>query len=178
MCTCIWHISNVFQYCVIKHAVVKHLGVYHALTYACISIFFLPNTKISGMENFVYDTKYCLFRAMCRVALLSQYQLSASTVLLLKPHYMHQESISIICSRCTSVPCMLLLLRALHSPVTKLFALVARKFVSRDQLSFCGFTGIPFRRIRLLVFFRCNERRSFSRCQFVSSQLNCTELLN
>ena len=45
--------------------------------------------------------------------------------------------------------------------------------------SFHGFTGIHFHRIRLLlVIFMGNECCSFSQWQFVSSQLNCSELLN
>jgi len=95
---------------------------------------------------------------------------------------MHWERINILlCSRfTTSVPCMLLLLRTIQCLVTKLFALVARKFLfCAVSSSFHGFTGVHFHRIQLLlVIFMCNECRSFSRCQFVSSKLNCTELLN
>jgi len=93
------------------------------------------------------------------------------------PPYMHWERISILlCSRfTTSVPCILLLLRTLRSLVTKLFALVARKCLfCAISSSFHGFTGILFHRIQLLLVF--NERCSYSQCQFVSSQLNCTEL--
>jgi len=59
---------------------------------------------------------------------------------------------------------MLLLLRTLCSPMTKLFALVARKFLfCAVSSTFHGFTGFHFHRIRLLlVIFMCNERRSFS----------------
>ena len=62
------------------------------------------------------------------------------------PHYMRWESISILCSWfTTSVPCMLLLLRTLRCPVTKLFALVARKFLfCVVNSSFHGFTEIHF----------------------------------
>jgi len=86
----------------------------------------------------------------------------------------------LLCSRfIMSVLCMLLLLRTLRSPMTKLFALVARKFLfCAVSFSFCGLTGIHFHRIRLLVIFMCNERCSFSRCQFVSSKFNCTEFLS
>ena len=69
---------------------------------------------------------------MCRVAQLSQYQLSASNnACSWSPHYMHWQHISILlCSWFTaSVPCMLLLLRTLRSPLIKLFLLVARKFL-------------------------------------------------
>jgi len=110
---------------------------------------------------------------MYRVTPLPQYQLSISTTLALQaPHHTHWECISILlCSRfTTSVPCKLLLLRTLRSPVTKFFALVARKFLLCSVSSpFHGFTGIHFHRIRLLLVIFMG---------IVSLQLNCTELLN
>ena len=119
---------------------------------------------------------------MCHVTPLSQYQLSASTLLALEAPITCTGNTSafFFAANLPPVPCMLLLLRTLRSPVTKLFALVARKFLFYAVSSpFHGFTRIHFHRIwLLLVIFMCNECRSFSQCQFVSSQLNCTQLLN
>jgi len=67
------------------------------------------------------------------------------------------------------------LTRALRSPVTELLRLVARKFL------FCAISSSvrELTRIQLLlVICMCNERRSFSRHQFVSLQLMRSELLN
>ena len=150
--------------------------------YACISIFFLPSMIVSGKANFVYDTKYCIFGIMCHVALLSQYQLPAFTLFALEAPITCTTNASafFFAADLPPIPCMLLLLRALCSPVTELFALIARKFLfCVISSSFHWFTGIHFYRIwLLLVIFMCNEHRSFNQCQFVSLQLNCTELLN
>jgi len=118
---------------------------------------------------------------MCGVAPLSQYQLSTFTMLALEAlnswagdasAFFFVADLSCMFSVCCSFwghsaaqwPSCLNLLQG------NLFCAVS--------FSFCGLTGIYFHWIRLLVIFMCNERCSFGRCQFVSSQFNCTELLN
>jgi hypothetical protein len=101
-----------------------------------------------------------------------------SLCLLLKPP-LHALQTHLYSRFTTLVLCMLLLLWTFPSTMTELLALVARKFLFCSLgSSFRGFTRTQLRRIQLVfVIVTCNECRSFSRCQFVSSNLNGTEIL-
>ena len=137
------------------HAVVKHLDVCHILTLSLHQHIFL--VKHDRFRN----GKFCVWHKIMLVqhnvpccATITVPAVCIHNACSWSPHYMHWERISVLlCSRFTTfVSCMLLLLRTLCSPVTKLSAFVARKFLfCAVSSSFHGFTGIHFHRIWFLL---------------------------
>jgi len=182
MYACIWHMPNVFHYCAMPHPRCERTGRVSYVNVCLQQHIFLPNTIVSGLVNFVFDTKYCLFGVKCPVAPLSQYQLHASTMFALEA--------PIACTRNAPAFFFAADLPPLSPACCCFWGQSAAQWPSclhcckeisvlRDQLLFSWIYMNSLRRIRLLlVIFMCNERRRFSWCQFVSSQLNCTELLN